>query len=48
MKDKFCSKLKPKNNDFSNIIFNKNQFENFHIYKVASFNFSKLMLSVPY
>lgn len=38
MKDKFCGKLKLKNNEFSNIIFNKNQFENFHVYKVAPLN----------
>lgn len=40
MKDKFYGKLKIKNNEFSNVIFNKNQFENCHVYKVAFLNLS--------
>lgn len=46
MKDKFCGKLKLKNNEFSNIIFNKNQFENFHVYKVAPLNLSESLCLV--
>lgn len=40
MKDKFYGKLKLKNNEFSNVIFNKNQYDNFHVYKVAFLNLS--------